>query len=203
MSLHRPVVDAVLIGAGSRGTFAYGTTALAHPAHVRFVAVAEPDPERRARFANQHALPPDRCFASWEDLLAAGQLAPALVCCTLDRLHVAPTVAALEAGYHVLLEKPMAVTPEDCVRLVQTSEHVNRVLMICHVLRYTSFFSTLYPPPMTVAMAAVTVVSWRRLRGLCGGQTIRRTLRRSRPRVPPSKATCWPSPPSAQGGPVP
>ncbi len=144
MSLHRPVVDAVLIGAGSRGTFAYGTAALAHPAHVRFVAVAEPDPERRARFANQHALPPDRCFASWEDLLAAGQLAPALVCCALDRLHVAPTVAALETGYHVLLEKPMAVTPEDCVRLVQTSERVNRVLMICHVLRYTPFFSTLH-----------------------------------------------------------
>jgi predicted dehydrogenase len=97
-------IDAVLIGAGERGTFSYGDTALRHPEHLRFVAVAEPDPERRARFARRHNLPAERCFATWEDLIAAGRFAPALVCCTLDRLHVAPTVAALEAGYHVLLE---------------------------------------------------------------------------------------------------
>ena len=127
-----------------RGTFAYGAFAEAHPEHVRFVAVAEPDPERRARFAARHHLPPERCYQSWEDLIAAGQLAPALVCCTMDRLHVAPTVAALEAGYHVLLEKPIAVTPEDCVRVVQASERAHRLLMICHVLRYTPFFSALH-----------------------------------------------------------
>ncbi len=144
MKTNASPVEAVLLGAGGRGTFAYGAAARAHPDHIRFVAVAEPDPERRARFASQHTLPPDRCFASWEDLLAAGQLAPALVCCTLDRLHVAPTVAALDEGYHVLLEKPMAVTPEDCVRIVQASERANRLLMICHVLRYTPFFSTLH-----------------------------------------------------------
>jgi predicted dehydrogenase len=137
-------VEAVLIGAGVRGTFAYGAFAEAHPEHVRFVAVAEPDPERRARFAARHHLPPERCYESWGDLIAAGQLAPALVCCTLDRLHVAPTVAALEAGYHVLLEKPIAVTPEDCVRVVQASERAQRLLMICHVLRYTPFFSALH-----------------------------------------------------------
>jgi predicted dehydrogenase len=127
-----------------RGTFAYGAFAEAHPEHVRFVAVAEPDPERRARFAARHHLPPERCYQSWGDLIAAGQLAPALVCCTMDRLHVAPTVAALEAGYHVLLEKPIAVTPEDCVRVVQASERAHRLLMICHVLRYTPFFSALH-----------------------------------------------------------
>jgi predicted dehydrogenase len=137
-------VEAVLIGAGVRGTFAYGAFAEAHPEHVRFVAVAEPDPERRARFAARHHLPPERCYESWGDLIAAGQLAPALVCCTMDRLHVAPTVAALEAGYHVLLEKPIAVTPKDCARVVQASERAHRLLMICHVLRYTPFFSALH-----------------------------------------------------------
>jgi hypothetical protein len=47
-------VEAVLIGAGVRGTFAYGAFAEAHPEHVRFVAVAEPDPARRARWAALH-----------------------------------------------------------------------------------------------------------------------------------------------------
>ncbi|MBV9280473.1 MAG: Gfo/Idh/MocA family oxidoreductase, partial [Chloroflexi bacterium] len=111
-------IDAVLIGAGERGLFVYGRAALRHPGHLRFVAVAEPDAGRRARFAAEHHIPRDRCFETWEDLMAAGRLAPALLCCTLDRLHLGPAVAALRAGYQVLLEKPMAVTPEDCARIV-------------------------------------------------------------------------------------
>jgi predicted dehydrogenase len=133
-----------LIGAGARGAFAYGAYAERHPEDVRFVAVAEPDPQRRARFAQIHGLSPERCFESWEDLIAAGQLAAALVCCTQDQMHVEPATAALQAGYHVLLEKPMAVTPQDCVRLVQAGERAGRLLAICHVLRYTALFTTLH-----------------------------------------------------------
>ncbi|GAC1395054.1 MAG: Gfo/Idh/MocA family oxidoreductase [Chloroflexota bacterium] len=143
MTANHSPVDAVLLGAGGRGASAYGAYALRHPEDVRFVAVAEPDPARRASFAATHHIAPDRCFETWQDLLAAGQLAPALLCCTQDRMHVAPTLAALRAGYHVLLEKPMAVTPEECARLVQASEAAGRLLMVCHVLRYTPFFSTL------------------------------------------------------------
>jgi hypothetical protein len=44
-------VEAVLIGAGSRGRETYGDYALSHPGQIRFVAVAEPDPVLRARFA--------------------------------------------------------------------------------------------------------------------------------------------------------
>ncbi len=143
MTTNEPI-EAVLIGAGGRGTFAYGAYALGHPEDVRFTAVAEPDAARRARFAAQHNVPPERTYERWEDLIAAGPLAPALVCCTGDRLHVAPTLAALEMGYQVLLEKPMAVTPEDCVRLAQASEQAERLLMICHVMRYTPFYKTLH-----------------------------------------------------------
>jgi predicted dehydrogenase len=137
-------VDAVLVGAGDRGTFTFGQVALDHPDTVRFVAVAEPDPERRARFAARHRIPAERCFETWQKLLAAGQLAPALICCTLDRLHVDPAVAALHTGYHVLLEKPMATTPADCLRIVQAQERTGRLLMIGHVLRYTPFFTALH-----------------------------------------------------------
>src|SRR5579859_7081010 len=134
MSASSPV-DAVLIGAGARGTLTYGAAALEHPETIRFVAVAEPDVERRTRFAQQHRIPTERCYESWQELLAAGPLAPALVCATLDRQHTAPAVAALETGYHVLLEKPMAVTAEECVRIVQAQERTGQILMICHVMR--------------------------------------------------------------------
>ncbi|HEY64893.1 MAG TPA: Gfo/Idh/MocA family oxidoreductase [Caldilineae bacterium] len=137
-------VEAVLVGAGNRGREAYGAYALRYPHRLKFVAVAEPIEERRELFARQHNIPPERRFASWEDLYAQGQLAPALVNCTMDRDHVASTLPALELGYHVLLEKPMAVTPHDCVRLVRAAEKADRILQICHVLRYTPFFAALY-----------------------------------------------------------
>ena len=137
-------IEAVLVGAGNRGYDAYGSYALAHPDEIRFVAVAEPHDVRRARFAQAHNIPPERRFRSWEHLLAQGQMADAALICTLDDLHIGPTIAALEAGYDVLLEKPMATTVEDCVRLVQTAERTGRILMLCHVLRYTSFFAALH-----------------------------------------------------------
>lgn len=137
-------ITAVMCGAGQRGFYSYGPYALKYPNELRFVAVAEPNAARRQRFADAHDIPPERQFATWEDLLAQGQIADALFNMTQDQAHYASTVAALEAGYDVLLEKPMATRLADCVDLVQTAERTGRLLQVCHVLRYTPFFSTLH-----------------------------------------------------------
>ncbi len=137
-------IEAVMVGAGGRGYFAYGPYALQHPDQIRFTAVVEPHDERRLRFSEAHGIPAERQFRTWEDLYAQGKIADALLNCTLDRTHLDSTLPALELGYDVLLEKPMSNTLEGNVRLVQTAEQHNRLLMICHVLRYTTFFSALH-----------------------------------------------------------
>lgn len=140
-------IEAVLIGAGQRGADSYGPYALQPTEQMqgqprlRFVAVAEPDPLRRVRFARQHNLPPERQFASWEELLSRPQMGAAALVCTQDWQHTGPALAALRAGYHVLLEKPMATTPEECRLLVEASEQTGRQLHICHLLRYTIHFT--------------------------------------------------------------
>lgn len=133
-------INAILIGAGQRGAEAYGPYALQHPSEIQFVAVAEPDPERRARFSQQHNIPAENQFESWEPLLEKGNLGEAALICTQDQMHTEPTVAALQAGYHVLLEKPMAPTQAECQTLVQVAAETGRQLHICHVLRYTEHF---------------------------------------------------------------
>ncbi|MGC9356822.1 MAG: Gfo/Idh/MocA family protein, partial [Anaerolineae bacterium] len=115
-----------------------------HPDEIRFAAVAEPHDERRARFAAAHDIPRERRFATWEDLLAGDRRADVAVIATLDQTHTGPALAALEAGYDVLLEKPMATTLADCVRLVQAAERTGRLLQIAHVLRYSPFFAALH-----------------------------------------------------------
>ncbi len=133
-----------LIGAGQRGTDVYGRYALQHDPGVEFVAVAEPVAARRARFAGQHDLPPEEQFGSWEALLDGPRCADAVIIATQDTGHIAPALAALEAGYDVLLEKPMATTLADCVALVHAAERAGRILQICHVLRYTDFFTRVH-----------------------------------------------------------
>lgn len=136
-------IKAVLIGAGQRGGEVYGSYAISHPEQIRFVAVAEPDRKRREQFASQHKIPADQQFKSWKDLLERAQMGEAALICTQDWLHTEPTINALERGYHVLLEKPMATTPEECRQLVDVSERTGLQLHVCHVLRYTPHFQAM------------------------------------------------------------
>jgi predicted dehydrogenase len=137
-------VTAVLIGAGNRGAESYAPYALQHPDELNFVAVAEPDPVRRARFAKAHEIPKTHQFTTWEDLFDAGKLADAAVIATQDQMHTGPALVALDHGYDVLLEKPMAPTLSENVLLAQTAEKTDQLLQICHVLRYAPFFETVH-----------------------------------------------------------
>lgn len=130
---------AVLVGAGDRGAI-YAAYALRHPKRLRIVALAEPIEERRRRIARLHGIPDTSAFGSWEELLNRPAMADGAIIATQDGLHTAPAIRALEAGYHVLLEKPMALTEEECRAIVGAAEARGRSLCVCHVLRYTALF---------------------------------------------------------------
>jgi predicted dehydrogenase len=136
-------ITAALIGAGQRGAGAYAPYALQHPEDIQFVAVADSDPERRERFQQAHSVLNDNCYSSWEDLLEGPMLADAILICTQDKMHFEPALKALEKGYHVLMEKPMSPDPRECFIMGEYAEKYNRVFSVCHVLRYTDFFSTI------------------------------------------------------------
>ena len=133
-------VTAAVIGAGHRGRFAYGGQALAHPERLRIAAVAEPDAARREAMAREHGLRAEALFGDWREMLARPQLAEVAIVATSDTLHVAPALAALARGYHVLLEKPIAPEAADCERVVRAADKAGRMLQIGHVLRYTAFY---------------------------------------------------------------
>lgn len=136
-------ITLALLGAGQRGADCYGAYALAFPYEAQFVAVAEPDRERRARFKQAHQLTEEQCFSDWRDLLARPKLADAVLVCTQDRMHFAPVMAAIEAGYHILVEKPLSPDPAECRQMGEAASRLDRVFLVGHVLRYTSFFSTI------------------------------------------------------------
>ena len=128
-----------LMGAGSRGMI-YAEYAC-HQKGQEIVAVVDPNPEKRRRAAESLRIPADRQFAQAEPFFALGKIADALIIASLDRDHYGEAMAALDAGYDILLEKPISPDPAECLNIQRKAEALGRRVTVCHVLRYTSFYA--------------------------------------------------------------
>jgi len=154
-------IDVVLIGAGNRGRAVFGAYARRHPERMRVVALAEPREDRRRATASELGLAPDAVFADWRALVAARPPAQAAIVATGDTEHVEPALAALAAGYHLLLEKPIAPDAADCLRVTEAAERERRILQIGHVLRYTAFYAKVHELVSGGRVGRVTMIDLR------------------------------------------
>jgi len=136
-------VTLAVIGAGNRGADVYARYALDHPSEARVVAVADPDPVRREKLARDHGIPAGNVFASWEELFSRTRLADGVIIATPDRMHVEPALRALDLGYDILLEKPIAPTRAETLLLSEAAARRGGHITVAHVLRYSPFFATL------------------------------------------------------------
>ncbi|WP_238403291.1 Gfo/Idh/MocA family protein [Paenibacillus mesophilus] len=132
-------VTAIVVGAGHR-SMRYAGYAKKHPDKLAIVGVVEPDPVRRQLLASQFGLADGRCYESLEQLVSGPQIAQAAINGTMDRLHVETAIPLLEAGYDILLEKPISTSDEDLSKLAAAADKSGRLVMVCHVLRYAPFY---------------------------------------------------------------
>ena len=138
---NKPVKMAV-IGAGSRGTYAYAPHALKYPDQMQITAVAEPNDYRRKKFAEMYNIPEENQFASWEPLLD-NHNCDAVIISNQDADHFDPLLKSMELGLSILMEKPVTNNREEARDLLKKIESYDKPLLICHVLRYTDFFMEL------------------------------------------------------------
>lgn len=132
-------ITAIVLGASGRGKL-YGDFSLAHPDLLTIVGIAEPVPLRNQLYAQKYGVPAEGRAAGWEALLARPRFADAVIIAMPDHLHYAPCMKALDAGYHILLEKPIAQTEAECRSLVAYAEKTGKVVGLTHVLRYSPYF---------------------------------------------------------------
>ncbi len=112
----------IIIGCGGRGS-TYGDIMKKElPDDFEVVAVAEPIDDRREYMGRTHNIPEAMCFRSWEPILEKEKFADVVVIATMDRDHYAPAMAAIEKGYDLLLEKPIAPTPRECREIQRAAE---------------------------------------------------------------------------------
>jgi predicted dehydrogenase len=139
---HKPIekaVTCIVIGAGARGN-TYSSYAEHSTGEIQIVGVAEPNTIRRDRFVARYKIPNNQVFMTWEDIFKKPKMADAIIIATPDRLHYGPAMAALAAGYDLLLEKPIAPTWRECKDILDQARKYNRIVAVCHVLRYTPYF---------------------------------------------------------------
>ena len=136
-------VSFVIIGLGGRGHDIYGKYALKHPDEVEITAIADPREDRLKIMQEEHHVPVDRCFKTGEELLSSPKLGDVAVIATQDQQHVAQAVLAMQKGYHLLLEKPIAIDIEGCREVLEAARKYKRHVTVCHVLRYAPFYETL------------------------------------------------------------
>ena len=135
-------VTVMIIGAGNRGR-GYARYAERFPNAMKVVGVADLNPNRRNAIVKKHNVPKENAFADFRDALAQPKLADAVIIATPDYLHYEPCMKALELGYNVLLEKPVAPTEKECRNILKQAKKYNRIVAVCHVLRYAPYFVAL------------------------------------------------------------
>ncbi len=96
-------------------------------------AICDVAEDLRVRMAHTHA--PQKVFAEYDAMLADPEV-EAVIIATSDAFHVPATLRALEAGKHVLCEKPVGVTVEEVEALRDAVQRTNLVLQIGHMKRF-------------------------------------------------------------------
>jgi predicted dehydrogenase len=121
--------------------------------HLQLAAVADSDPARLAKFA------PLPGFSSDQALIESG-LVDAVLIATPHYFHVDTGIAALRAGLHVLVEKPIAVQRADCERLI--AAHTNRRLVFAAMFnqRTDPLYAKLRQLVQTGALGEIRRVQW-------------------------------------------
>ncbi|XP_049318845.1 uncharacterized protein zgc:154075 isoform X1 [Astyanax mexicanus] len=133
-------VKVIVVGAGSRGE-TYSDFASFHPELMQVVGIADPRAFARTKLQKRHKVAEENTFDDWHCVAEREKFADAVFICTPDRLHKDPAVALAKKGYHILLEKPMAVTLEDCTQIAEACIQSGVILTVCHVLRYDPVIS--------------------------------------------------------------
>ena len=124
-----------------------GRIAQRHAEHINriglLVAVCDIIPSKAESLATIYST---KVYTSIEELLTRETSVDVVSICTPNGLHSTHSIKALNAGYHVLVEKPMAIKLEDCDRMIEAAKINGKHLFAIKQNRYN-------PPVLAVKEA--------------------------------------------------
>lgn len=126
-----------ILGAGWFGREAHLRNLLAIPG-VEVAAVSSRS-DASLSAAQQIAGDRLRVFHEWQQVVALPDIDAVIVALTNDR-HAEASIAALRAGKHVLCEKPLGISLEECDAIIEAADQAGRVLQVGHEMRFQNLY---------------------------------------------------------------
>jgi predicted dehydrogenase len=99
--------------------------------HCELTALSDVNLERAKEAAKEYKIA--HVFEDYRELFS---VVDAVCICTPNKFHAEITIAAFEAGVHVMCEKPMALSQEECERMIDASKKAGKVLAIAYHYRF-------------------------------------------------------------------
>jgi UDP-N-acetyl-2-amino-2-deoxyglucuronate dehydrogenase len=125
-----------------------GRIAERHASHIQkmgiLICVCDIIEERASEFATRYNA---KAYGIPEKMLHENPTIDIVAICTPNGLHAIHSIIALKAGCHVLCEKPMALTVQDCEEMIITAKHANKYLFIVKQNRFN--------PPVAAVKKAI------------------------------------------------
>ena len=138
-------IRAAMIGGGP-GSFIGGVHRIAARIDGDYELVAgafSSKPEKCLETARELGISDDRAYGSWQELLSSELERPAhervqvIMITTPNHVHAAPTIAALEAGYHVVLDKPLCTSMDEAFAIEAAVKNAKGLFCLTHT--YTGY----------------------------------------------------------------
>ena len=159
-------VKAIVVGYGDRGSI-YASYATKRPNELEITAVVDPDSFRLDLAKEIFGEEKTKYFSDLETLLQCEKLADCAILTTMDELHYDQAKALLEKGYHLLIEKPIVNNKEQLAELKEIASIRQRVMMVCHVLRYTPFYGAIKNELLSGRIGEIVHLETSELVGVC------------------------------------
>lgn len=129
-------MNIAVIGAGNRARKYLSCL----PGGVSVSCLVEPDPLRLRQTAQKYKVPPHGRYSSAEDFFAHSHNISAVIVAAPDKLHVPLSLEAVKRGWHVLVEKPVALSLEQYMELLNASYEAGVSVGVCLEMRFHPYF---------------------------------------------------------------
>ena len=134
-------IKIVILGYGDRCA-RYARYAFIHPEEAEIVGAIDLNPLKLSRAKEELGLGEGQIFGSIEEFLAKNISCDVVINGTMDQYHYETSVKLLDRGYNLLLEKPVTADVRELIDLRRRAEKNGCKVVVCHVLRYTPFYSS-------------------------------------------------------------
>lgn len=135
------MIKVAILGYGGRGrNYALLCKNIANKNNLEVVAVIDTSKDKLALAKSEFGLADDKLFNNIDEFIAVPKMADYLFICTQDKQHHEHSIKALNSGYNLLLEKPIACSIEDCIDIARVANEKGLKVDVCHVLRYSGYY---------------------------------------------------------------